>query len=57
EEEGLTVLFCEHDMDVVFNVAQSIMVMHHGKTIIQNSPEEVRQNRAVQEAYLGGEYA
>ncbi|MBW1999552.1 MAG: ABC transporter ATP-binding protein [Deltaproteobacteria bacterium] len=57
EEEGLTILFCEHDMDVVFNVAQSIMVMHHGKTIIQDSPEKVRENQAVQEAYLGGEYA
>ncbi|MBW2027937.1 MAG: ABC transporter ATP-binding protein [Deltaproteobacteria bacterium] len=57
EKEGLTVLFCEHDMDVVFNVAQSIMVMHHGRTLVQDSPEKVRQNQAVQEAYLGGDYA
>jgi len=55
ETQGLTILFCEHDMDVVFNTAQSIMVMHYGKTIIQGKPEEVRENRAVQEAYLGGE--
>ena len=41
-------------MEVVFNVAQSIMVMQQGHTIIQGSPEEVRQNSAVQEAYLGG---
>ncbi|MDY7038046.1 MAG: ABC transporter ATP-binding protein, partial [Thermodesulfobacteriota bacterium] len=41
---GLTILFCEHDMDVVFNVAQSIMVMHQGHTIIQGGPEEVRRN-------------
>jgi branched-chain amino acid transport system ATP-binding protein len=55
ETQGLTILFCEHDMDVVFNTAQSIMVMHYGKTIIQDRPEEVRGNKDVQEAYLGGE--
>ncbi len=51
---GLTILFCEHDMDIVFSIAQSIMVMRHGQTIIQGSPEEVRSNKEVQEAYLGG---
>jgi branched-chain amino acid transport system ATP-binding protein len=55
ETRGLTILFCEHDMDVVFNVAQSIMVMHHGSTIIQGKPEEVRRNKEVQDAYLGEE--
>ena len=54
DEQGLTILFCEHDMEVVFNVAQSIMVMQQGQTIVQGSPEEVRQNSEVQEAYLGG---
>jgi branched-chain amino acid transport system ATP-binding protein len=54
-EQGLTILFCEHDMDVVFNVATSIMVMQQGRTIAQGPPEEVRRNVAVQEAYLGGE--
>jgi branched-chain amino acid transport system ATP-binding protein len=52
---GLTILFCEHDMDIVFSIAQSIMVMRHGQTIIQGTPEEVRGNKEVQEAYLGGE--
>jgi branched-chain amino acid transport system ATP-binding protein len=52
---GLTILFCEHDMDIVFSIAQSIMVMRHGRTIIQGTPEEVRGNKEVQEAYLGGE--
>jgi branched-chain amino acid transport system ATP-binding protein len=51
---GLTILFCEHDMDVVFSISQSIMVMHQGRTLIQGKPEEVRANRKVQEAYLGG---
>jgi len=54
DEQGLTILFCEHDMEVVFNVAQSIMVMQQGRTIVQGVPEEVRQNIEVQEAYLGG---
>lgn len=54
ETRGLTILFCEHDMDVVFNVSQSIMVMHHGSTIIQGKPEEIRVDTNVQEAYLGG---
>jgi branched-chain amino acid transport system ATP-binding protein len=54
-QRGLTILFCEHDMDIVFSIAQSIMVMRHGQTIIQGSLEEVRSNKEVQEAYLGGE--
>jgi len=54
DEKGLTILFCEHDMEVVFNVAQSIMVMQQGHTIVQGVPEEVRQDIEVQEAYLGG---
>jgi branched-chain amino acid transport system ATP-binding protein len=53
-EQGLTILFCEHDMDVVFDVATSIMVMQHGQTIVQGPPAEVKQNATVQEAYLGG---
>jgi branched-chain amino acid transport system ATP-binding protein len=55
ERRGLTILFCEHDMDVVFGIAQSIMVMHQGRTLIQGSPEEVRQDEEVLKAYLGGD--
>jgi len=53
DTQGLTILFCEHDMEVVFNVAQSIMVMHQGITILQAEPETVRNSRRVQECYLG----
>jgi len=54
-ERGLTILFCEHDMNIVFNAAQSIMVMHHGQTLIQDTPAAVRENAQVQEAYLGSD--
>ena len=54
-EQGLTILFCEHDMEVVFGVAQSIMVMQQGQTIVQGEPRTVRQNVDVQQAYLGDE--
>jgi branched-chain amino acid transport system ATP-binding protein len=55
EEQGLTILFCEHDMEVVFGTAQSIMVMQQGRTIVQGDPKSVRQNAEVQQAYLGDE--
>ena len=54
ESRGLTILFCEHDMEVVFNAAQSIMVMHQGLTVLQGEPDEVRNSSQVQECYLGG---
>lgn len=52
---GLTILFCEHDMEIVFSIAKSIMVMYQGRTLVQDEPEEVRKNPLVQEAYLGVE--
>jgi branched-chain amino acid transport system ATP-binding protein len=54
-DHGLTILFCEHDMEVVFGVAQSIMVMQQGRTIVQGDPRAVRENTEVQQAYLGDE--
>lgn len=51
---GLTILFCEHDMEIVFGIANRIMVMVRGRTVIQGPCEEVRCNEAVQDAYLGG---
>jgi branched-chain amino acid transport system ATP-binding protein len=54
EDLRLTILFCEHDMELVFSIAHKIMVMQHGRSIIQAEPEEVRNNEAVQKAYLGG---
>jgi branched-chain amino acid transport system ATP-binding protein len=54
DSRELTILFCEHDMEVVFNAAQSIMVLHQGLTIIQGRPDQVRNSSQVQECYLGG---
>jgi branched-chain amino acid transport system ATP-binding protein len=51
---GLTILFCEHDMELVFAIAHRIMVMHQGRSIVQAEPGAVRGNREVQAAYLGG---
>jgi len=53
-ELGITILFCEHDMDLVFAIASQIMVMQQGRTIVQDTPDQVRNNRLVQDAYLGG---
>jgi branched-chain amino acid transport system ATP-binding protein len=54
EKFGLTLLFCEHDMEIVFGIANRIMVMVRGATIVQGTCDEVRCNEAVQNAYLGG---
>ena len=54
EKRGLTILFCEHDMEIVFGIANRIMVMVRGSTIIQGTCDEVRCNQTVQDAYLGG---
>jgi len=53
-EQGLTILFCEHDIELVFAISDEIMVLRAGETIVQGPPEQVRENEAVQEAYLGG---
>ncbi|KJR49536.1 Branched-chain amino acid transport ATP-binding protein LivG [Desulfosporosinus sp. I2] len=52
-EKGLTILITEHDMELVFDVAQKIMVLHQGTTIAQGLPEDIRNDKSVQNAYLG----
>ncbi len=51
--EGLTLLLTEHDLNVVFTVAERIIVLHQGRLIADGSPEAVRQNTEVQRIYLG----
>jgi branched-chain amino acid transport system ATP-binding protein len=52
-ERELTLLFTEHDMDVVFSIAQSIAVLHQGRIIASGTPQEVRDNTEVRRVYLG----
>ena len=52
-ERHLTVLFTEHDMDVVFAVADRIMVLHQGRVIAEGLPDQVRRDAQVQRVYLG----
>ncbi|HTY25253.1 MAG TPA: ABC transporter ATP-binding protein [Desulfomonilaceae bacterium] len=53
-ERGLTILFTEHDMAVVFGVAKRISVLHQGMLIEDGTPEKVRESEEVQKVYLGG---
>ncbi|MGC4243028.1 MAG: ABC transporter ATP-binding protein [Herbaspirillum sp.] len=52
-ERGLSVLFTEHSMDVVFAFADRIIVLARGQLIAQGAPEEVRQDARVREVYFG----
>ncbi len=53
KERGLTLFFTEHDMDVVFSVADKISVLHQGAILAEGKPDEVRDNEDVQRVYLG----
>ncbi|MCL1896221.1 MAG: ABC transporter ATP-binding protein [Clostridiales bacterium] len=48
-------LFCAHDMDLVFNLADNIMVLYFGEIMAKGSPEEISKNPKVQEIYLGSD--
>ena len=52
-ERGLTLLFTEHDMEVVFAIAHRITVLHQGEVIADGTPEEVRAHPEVRRVYLG----
>jgi branched-chain amino acid transport system ATP-binding protein len=52
-ERALTLLFTEHDMDVVFSIAQKVAVLHQGQLIADGAPAEVRADPTVRRVYLG----
>jgi branched-chain amino acid transport system ATP-binding protein len=51
--EDKTMVIIEHDMDVVFSLADRITVLHYGQILATGPPAEIRQNKAVKDAYLG----
>jgi branched-chain amino acid transport system ATP-binding protein len=53
-EEGVTFLFIEHDMEVVMNHSDRVIVMAEGRVIADGAPQEVREDQAVIDSYLGG---
>jgi branched-chain amino acid transport system ATP-binding protein len=54
-ESGITIIIVEHNMNVVMNLCERIVVLHFGKKIAEGSPEAIRGNKDVIEAYLGVE--
>lgn len=51
--KGKTLVIIEHDMEVIFSLADVITVMHYGEIVATGSPEEIRKDQKVKEAYLG----
>jgi branched-chain amino acid transport system permease protein len=54
---GRTMIVVDHDMDAIFELAGRITVLHEGRVLTEGTPEEVKRNATVQEAYLGGVHA
>jgi branched-chain amino acid transport system ATP-binding protein len=55
--KDMTILLIEHDMDVVFSISDKISVLHYGRLLITDLPQNVRKNIEVQQAYLGGKHS
>ncbi|MGH6944085.1 MAG: ABC transporter ATP-binding protein [Geminicoccaceae bacterium] len=56
-ERGITFLLIEHDMDLVMSLCDPVIVMSEGRRLMEGSPDEVRRDQRVLDAYLGGQYA
>ena len=54
--EGVSILLVEHDMDLVMEVCDHLVVMEFGTLLLQGTPEEIQQSPAVRAAYLGTEH-
>ena len=56
DQKGITFLLIEHDMDLVMNLCDPVIVMSEGKKLAEGTAEEIKCNEQVLEAYLGGQY-
>jgi branched-chain amino acid transport system permease protein len=52
--QGRTMIIIDHDMDSLFELVERVTVLQEGRVLVEGSPEEIKGNKAVQEAYLGG---
>jgi len=52
--QGRTMIVIDHDMDALFELVQRVTVLQEGRVLVEGTPEEIKGNAAVQEAYLGG---
>jgi branched-chain amino acid transport system permease protein len=52
--QGRTMIIIDHDMDALFELVQRVTVLQEGRVLVEGTPEEIKGNAAVQEAYLGG---
>jgi branched-chain amino acid transport system permease protein len=51
---GRTMIIIDHDMDSLFELAQRVTVLQEGRVLVEGTPDEIKGNTTVQEAYLGG---
>lgn len=56
EQKGITFFLIEHDMNLVMNLCDPVIVMSEGQKLAEGSPEEIKKDPRVLEAYLGGQY-
>lgn len=54
KKNKITVIFIEHDMDIVFSISDKITVLYYGEILVEDTPDKIKNNKKVQEVYLGG---